>query len=202
MAWRTATAFIVALVAGSWSLSAATDGLRAFTSEGARRLAVERTPRILPEVPLQDQDGTVFSFAAYRGRLLLVDFIYTRCPTVCRTLGDSLRHIQERLPEDIRGREVVLLSISFDPLHDNPEELRHYGEHYGADGISWRLARPLLPADTERLLNAFGVVAIPDGAGGFEHNAALHLVNRSGRLEGILDYAPIEPVVDRLWQSL
>jgi hypothetical protein len=47
---------------------------------GARQLSIERTPLPLPDVRLVDQDGHAFSLSSYKGRPVLVDFIYTRCP--------------------------------------------------------------------------------------------------------------------------
>ncbi len=67
------------LSAGIAALDLETDGFRAFTSAGARQLSVERTPEILPDARLADQNGTPFTLSAYHGRTVLVDFIYTRC---------------------------------------------------------------------------------------------------------------------------
>ena len=50
------------------------------------------------------------------------------------------------------------------------------------------MARPIDIGDIKRLLHVCGVVIIPDGLGGYQHNAAIHIVNPSGRLVRILDY--------------
>jgi protein SCO1/2 len=82
---------------------------------------------------------------------------------------------------------VKLVSISFDPVGDSTQRLMEYATHYGADGEAWRLARPRDARELQSLLRAFGVVVIPDGAGGFQHNAAVHLLNADGRLARVLD---------------
>lgn len=170
-----------------------TDGFTAFTAETARWADILRAPRPLPAAVLEDQDGRVFGLDDYRGRLLAVEFIYTRCTTICTSLGMAFRQIRDRVPAQALGRDVALLSISFDPERDDPPSLKGYGIAHGADGEHWRLARVRDAAQLRALLEAFGVVVIADRFGGFEHNAAIHLVGRDGRLVEISDLdAPLQ----------
>ena len=182
-----------------WS---ATDGFTAFTAETARRAEILRSPRSLPATALEDQDGRRFSLQDYQGRLLAVEFIYTRCTTICRSLGMAFRQVRERLPAQALGREVALLSISFDAARDDPPSLKAYGQAFGADGAHWRIARIHSPAEVAPLLAAFGVVVIADGLGGFEHNAAIHLLGRDGRLAQISDINQPLEFADRIARSL
>lgn len=186
---------VTALVAvlGSGGFWWGTDGFTAFTAETARRADILRAPRPLPAAVLEDQDGRVFDLDDYRGRLLAVEFIYTRCTTICNSLGMAFRQIRDRVPAEALGRDVALLSISFDPERDDPASLKGYGIAHGADGEHWRLARVRDAAQLRALLEAFGVVVIADRFGGFEHNAAIHLVGRDGRLVEISDLdAPLQ----------
>jgi protein SCO1 len=164
-----------------------TDGLIAFTAETARRVDILSSPRQLPAVVLEDQDGRAFSLQDYQGRFLAVEFIYTRCTTICRSLGIAFRQIRDHVPQQALGRDFALLSISFDADQDDAASLKAYGQSYGADGAHWRVARVRSKTDLRPLLAAFGVVVIPDGLGGFEHNAAIHLVGRDGKLAQISD---------------
>ncbi|HUX30254.1 MAG TPA: SCO family protein [Thiobacillus sp.] len=164
-----------------------TDGLSAFTAETARRIDILRSPRRLPAVVLEDQDGRAFHLQDYRGRLLAVEFIYTHCATLCRSQGMVFKQIRDGVPRQALGSEFALISISFDPDRDDLTSLKAYGQTYGADGTYWRIARVRRAADLKLLLDAFGVVVIPDGLGGFEHNAAIHLIGRDGRLAQISD---------------
>lgn len=168
------------------ALSFETDGFRVVSSAGARQLAIERSPRPLPNPQLVDQDGHVFSLAGYRGRRLMVDFIYTRCPTICGLLGDDFENVA-RMVDNGAAAGIDLLSISFDPANDDREALRLYGERFGAHAPHWRIARPANAEGLAALLQSFGVVVIPDGAGGFIHNSAVYVVDGQGRLVRILD---------------
>lgn len=180
-----ATALVTLL--GSGVLWWGTDGFSAFTAETARRVDILRSPRMLPAVVLEDQDGHAFRLQDYQGRLLAVEFIYTHCTTICRSLGMAFKQIRDRVPQQAPGRDFALLSISFDPDRDDAASLKTYGHVFDADGTQWRIARVRSKPDLKPLLAAFGITVIPDGLGGFEHNAAIHLVGRDGKLAQIHD---------------
>jgi protein SCO1/2 len=175
------------LLLGVGAVAWGTEGFRVVTSEGARRLAVERTPAPAPDVALVDQDGNPFSFSGYRGRTVLVDFVYTRCPTLCGVLGDDFHGLLAAMGEKESARRIDLLSIIFDPDNDDREALKHYGDRYGATAPRWRIAAPVGSGALAALLKAFGVVVIPDGMGGFVHNSAVYVVDARGRLALVLD---------------
>lgn len=166
----------------------ATLGFQAFTWESYRRLSVARHPVPVPDVQLQDQDGRVFTPASYQGKLVLVNFIYTRCPSLCSYSGTVYARLLRALTHDQLGEQVSLLSISLDPDHDTPVHLREYRRRYtrAVSGV-WRIARPLTTQAGVRLLARFGVISIPDGLGGIKHNAAVHLIDRYGRLVRVMD---------------
>ena len=176
----------VVLAGGIGALWLATDGFRVVTNFGAWQLAVERDPRGLPNVPLLDQNGQPFSLADYRGKTVLVDFIYTRCPTICGVLGDDFRNALT-LARGGTNADIDLLSISFDPTNDDRQALRQYAARYGATAPLWRVAAPARQDGLDALLHAFGDVVIPDGFGGFVHSSAVYMIDRRGRLARILN---------------
>lgn len=176
-------------VAGGALLWRGTDGFGALTTEAARRRAIAASPKAVPAVELEDQDGRSFTLARYRGRPVVVDFIYTGCGSVCPLLSDAFRRLDRARQAALRvedGQRLQLVSITFDSL-DTPARLREYASHFGADGSSWRFARVRNAADLGPLLRSFGLVVISDGRGGFQHNAAVHVLDRQGRLARVLD---------------
>jgi protein SCO1/2 len=188
-------ATIVVLIAGTTFLWIKTDGARALTSESARRLAVSKQPRNLPSPLLEASDRKLFTLEALRGRMVVVDFIYTNCPTLCVSLGSAFSRLQASLVEASR-KDIHLLSIGFDIARDTPDALATYGKHHLAGPASWTLARVVSAGDLPSFLAAFGVVVLSDGYGGFTHNAALHIVDRQGRLVRILDADDTQGVLD------
>ena len=173
---------------GVLALGGATDGFQAFTSEQARRLEVARQPKAPPPVVLEDQDGRRFRLSDYAGRVVLVDFVYTQCRSLCRIAGALVQPLARSLAQEGLAGDVMLVTISFDPARDAPAVLRAYAQKLGADPAHWRFARPADPAQMPALLKAFGVVVLADDNGEFQHNGAMHLLARDGRLTAIYDY--------------
>lgn len=184
---RTLLLSLVFAVAGGVVLAAATDGFRAFTSESARRLAVREHGLALPETVLQGDAGAPLALADFRGRWLLVDFIYTRCQTYCSVLGGDFARLQQLLAAPIAQGKLHLLSISFDPAHDDPERLRAYKQRFGDHGSGWTAARPSSAAGLAAVARVFGLKVVDDGMGGYVHNAAIGVVDPQGRLVELLD---------------
>lgn len=190
---RTLLASLAIVVAGIAVLATTTSGFRAFTSETARRIGIREHPRTLPQVPLQTAGGRMTDLARLHGRWVLVDFIYTRCMTYCSVQGSEFARLQDRLARPIAAGKVVLVSVSFDPSHDGPAQLAGYQHRSGDRGMGWLAVRPTSPFGLDALLRVFGVTAIPDGLGGYVHNAAIAVVDPRGRLVAITDWdAPHE----------
>ncbi|MEF8793330.1 SCO family protein [Thiohalorhabdus sp.] len=147
----------------------------------------------VPDTGLQLQTGARARLRELEGELVVATFIYTRCETMCPMLGTRMARIRGKLPESAVGRDVRLLSLSFDPARDTPQRLRAYADRYGADPGHWWVARPRSGLD--RVRDKLGVVVLPDGNGGFRHNAAFYLIDRNGRVVAIVDDTKPEEVV-------
>jgi len=185
---RTLLASLLIAAAGVATLAAATDGFRAYTSQTALRLSVARQPRSLPAVVLETADGQRIAASALRGRWLLVDFVYTRCTTWCLAQGGTFARLQRELAGPIAQGRVALLSLSFDPERDDPEALAAYRRRMGGRAGGWVVARPADADGLQALLRTFGVVVLPDGLGGYVHNAAINVVDPQGRLVAVTDW--------------
>ncbi|MGQ0522328.1 MAG: SCO family protein [Betaproteobacteria bacterium] len=194
---RTTLAVALACTVGLAVAHATTDGFQAFTLESARRLQALRSPSAVPELQLEFSDGRRAGFAETPARTVLVDFIYTRCPTVCAALGSVYARLQDKLAAEIAAGEIELVSISLDPAHDGPQELFAYRARFSNAAAGWHVARPAPAGELPRWLDAFGVVVIPDGMGGFVHNAAVHIVGPERKLAAILDYQDIDAIAGK-----
>ena len=192
---RTTVAATLVFAAGLALAHTVTDGFQAFTLESARRLHALTASRPVPGLALELADGGSTRLLEMPGQVLLVDFVYTNCPTYCAALGSVYMQLKGRLAHDIAAGRVRLVSISFDPARDGPGELRAYRARYGSDPTGWDLARPARAGDLEHWLKSFGVVVIPDGMGGYAHNAAVHVVGPDRRLAAILGLEDIDSIV-------
>ena len=187
---KTFTASVLVLVIGLGGLLYATEGGQAYTTETLRRAAVERAPQSIPDLQLVDDSGRqlgLHAMLAADGRVRIVDFIYTRCQTVCTALASVTQRLQADVLAQQLERRVAVLSISFDPEADDPSALRAYADRLRMDRSVWQAMSLAKPADRRRLLDAFGIMVVPAPLGEFEHNAALHIVDASGRLVRIVD---------------
>lgn len=193
---KTFSASLLALLAGLAVMLGATNGGHSFTTEALRRNEVARKPQPLPDFPLVDATGrqtSLHRLLAADGRVWIVDFVYTRCQTVCSALGSMYRHLQEQIESRGLQDRVGLLSISFDPQHDDAATLRDYAARLRMDPAVWRVVTLASASDRRGLLDAFGIMVVPAPLGEFEHNAAFHIVDGRGRLLRIVDLAePIE----------
>ncbi|WP_233208448.1 hypothetical protein [Pollutimonas subterranea] len=75
-----------------------------------------------------------------------------------------------------------LLTLSFDPFNDTPAVLAKHARSLGADASLWRSSTVVSPFDLEPMLKLFDIVIIPDGLGGYSHNAALFRIDERGKL--------------------
>lgn len=173
-----------------------THDFQVWTAEGARRLEVALLPVATPAVQVQMPNGPskpLRRLLADEQTVTIVDFIYTRCQTVCLALGSTYQQMQSSLQSaratDAAARRVQLLSISFDSQRDDQQAMADYAARLNADAAIWHLVRVPDPSDLARLLADFQVVVVPSSQGDFEHNAALLVVDSRGRLVRIFDYA-------------
>lgn len=200
---RTALLSAGLALAGYASAAWLTHDFQVWTAEGARRLEVALQPVATPAVQV-DGPGIapqpLTQLLADGRTVTVVDFVYTRCQTVCLSLGSVFQQLQNSLQAggqaEPSNARVKLLSISFDGAHDDPRALQGYAARLKADPAWWRFVRVPDAGQTQRLLSAFQVVVVPDGRGDFEHNAALLVVDPQGRLVRIFDYAEQQLALD------
>ncbi len=183
---------LLAALLGGGFLWEATDGLRAITSEEARRISVLENPRSVPETYLQAMDGSAVPLLPQNNETVLVEFIYTSCGDICQVAAFDFSEIRDQLVS--KKADVRMISISFDPDQDTPEQLAYYGETHNADGSDWTVARPDKAALPD-LLELFGVTVIANEWGGFEHNTAIHLIDENGRFSKVFDTDEVDQVV-------
>ena len=175
-----------------------THDFQVWTTEGARRLEVALHPVPAPYVAM-DSPGvpgrTLAGLLSDEGAVTIVDFMYTRCITICAALGGAFQQMQSAIARVERTPGTAplrLLSISFDPEHDDTAALATYAVRLRADPHIWRFDRVADVTSLRGVLERYQVTVIPDGLGGYEHNAALLVVDPTGRLVRVFDYAELD----------
>ncbi len=143
----------------------------------------------VPDFKLTNQNGQAIHFAQFKGRVLLLTFVYTRCPLpdFCIRMSRNFAQIDKALQADpALYAKTHLLSISFDPKNDSPGVLKSYGETYiGGDArrafAHWDFAVP--PANELAALTQFFDVGITPGEDGtLTHSLSTALIGKDGRV--------------------
>ena len=165
---------IVALEAPGGAGGAGVSG----TSGGGDALAAAGDPA--PDFALIDQDARPISLASLRGKAVLLDFVYTTCPGPCPILTGLHQKVRDGLSASDRAR-VQLVSISLDPEHDTPAELRAYASARRIDTQGWSFATGP-SADVDAVVRAYGVGKVRAPSGEIEHTVATFLIDRDGKI--------------------
>jgi protein SCO1/2 len=96
------------------------------------------------------------SDADVRGKVVVADFIYTTCTDICPALTAQMAALRTRLAaEGLLGDDVMLLSISVDPLRDTPEVLQAYSEPFAAESANWLFLTGAEPAIRAVVVDGF-----------------------------------------------
>ena len=134
---------------------------------------------VVPDFKLTDQDGKPFQFAAARGKVLLVTFVFTTCPDVCPLFTANFAAIQRRL-EEKKIQDYLLLTITTDPERDSAAVLKDYASRFKADFKRWSfLTGPR--AELRKVWKLFGVNVTRTDSGQVQHTSFTTLVDRQGK---------------------
>lgn len=135
----------------------------------------------VPDFTLTDQTGQRVSLSRLAGKVVGVTFIYTSCPLpdYCFRLSNNFGRIQKRFGARM-GKELILLSISFDPVHDSPQVLAKYASIWKADPKSWHFLTGT-PDEVKAVCRRFGLNFWPDEAA-LTHSMHTLVIDREGRL--------------------
>jgi protein SCO1/2 len=147
------------------------------------------TGELVPDATFIDETGAQRRFSDWRGRVVAVTFIYTRCPlpNFCPLMDRHFRSVQAGLRADEALRDVRLLSITFDPAYDTPAVLAAHARRAGAEPAVWSFLTGDR-AGIDRFAGRFGVSIVREEAGAqeIEHNLRTAVIDREGRVAAIL----------------
>lgn len=140
-----------------------------------------RTGQVVEDFALIDQTGQPVALSQFAGKVVAVTFIYTSCPlpNYCFRLSNNFGRLSKRFA-DRMGRDLILLSITFDPVHDSPKVLAQYAATWKADPQSWHFLSGSLP-DVKAVCRKLGQNFWQD-EGLFTHSLHILIVDRQGKL--------------------
>ena len=139
-------------------------------------------------IPFQfvNQDGNMISNADFAGKVYLVEFFFSTCPTICPKMNKNLVDIQNSFPN---RSDFGIASFTINPDYDTQEVLKTYAENYGVTNPNWHF----MTGDKDALYNlantGFNLYAAEvEGAdGGFEHSGNFALIDKEGYIRSRTD---------------
>ncbi|HYN60398.1 MAG TPA: SCO family protein [Rubrivivax sp.] len=135
---------------------------------------------LVPEYTLLDRQGRPVRLSSYRGKPLLVSFIYTGCFQVCPASTRALHEAVKGLDKLLAPNQFNVISIGFNQPFDSPAAMRAFSAQHGIDYANWEFLSPP-QAIVEALARDFGFSFVATPAG-FEHVLGVTLLDAQGRI--------------------
>ncbi len=159
---------------------------RAAAAEELVYVMVNGERKKVPPFQFVDQKGDTINNKDYEGKVYIVEFFFSTCPTICPIMKENLVEVQKQFAGN---DEFGIASFSIDPTHDTPQVLKEYAEKTGIEHQNWHL----LTGDREKIYNlantGFNIYAgeDADAEGGFAHSGYFALVDREGYIRSRKD---------------
>ncbi len=133
-----------------------------------------------------NQNGTLVSNKDYKGKVYLVEFFFSTCPTICPRMTKNLVDIQNTFP---KRSDFGIASFTINPDYDTQEVLKDYAENNGVTNPNWNF----MTGDKDEIYNlanaGFNLYAseVEGAAGGFEHSGNFALIDKEGYIRSRAD---------------
>jgi protein SCO1/2 len=142
-------------------------------------IEINGEPKKVPAFSFTDQNGKTITNKNYEGKVFVVEFFFTTCPTICPRMNANLIKIQNTFKE---FENFGVASFTINPDYDTPEILKAYAEKYGVTNANWHL----MTGDKETIYKlsneGFNLYTAEESevAGGFEHSGNFALIDKNG----------------------
>ena len=157
---------------------------------------------VVPNFTLLNQSGHQISLQQFHGKVVVMTFIYTRCPLsdYCPRMSRNFAEIDKTLHSDpALYSKTHLLTVSFDPTYDTPKVLRSYGSAYTGNYVKetfqhWDFAAPSI-AELPKMVQYFDVGVTPGPSGTLQHSLSTVIIGKDGKVVAFYptnDWTPAE----------
>lgn len=143
----------------------------------------------IPKFSMLNQDSVFVSDEQFKGKIVIADFFFTTCPSICPVISAQMARLQDLIKKEKLEGQVKLLSHTVDPLHDTPSVLKQYGKKMGADFNTWTF----VTADPDYMYwqaqKGYQLTAFPSDTaqGGFFHTDKVVLLDQEMKIRGYYD---------------
>jgi|TARA_B110000444_G_scaffold197872_1_gene188880 protein SCO1/2 len=160
-----------------------TDFNSKLVDKSVRKISKNHTVR---DFNLINQNGVNITSKDYENKIYVVDFFFTKCPSICPIMTDNMLQIQQ---EFIKNKDIMLLSISVTPELDSIEVLKNYAIEKGVIDAKWNITTGSKKHIYELARKSYFAV-LEQGDGGlqdFIHTPNFILVDAKKQIRGIYD---------------
>ncbi|WP_412561742.1 SCO family protein [Winogradskyella sp. MIT101101] len=142
-------------------------------------LEINGQPKKVPAFSFTNQEGQTITNEDYLGKVYVVEFFFTTCPTICPIMNRNLVEVQNHF-KDFKNFGVASFTIT--PEIDTPEVLKAYADHYGITNPNWHLLTGDEDAIYKLANEGFNLYTAKDETveGGFEHSGNFALIDKEG----------------------
>ena len=154
----------------------------------------------IPKFSFTGIDSTEISHRTVEGKVRIVDYFFTHCPTICPVMTSQLARGQQWMRDRNLQSDIAILSHTVDPTRDTPERLKDYARRIGADTAQWKFVTGEQAALYEQAKFGYYLTALESdtAAGGFFHSDTFVLVDRQDRIRGLYDGTSTQEVDEML----
>jgi protein SCO1 len=147
---------------------------------------VDTVYHTISDFNLVNQDGEVVTRSDIDGKIVVANFFFATCQSICPEMSGNLVNVQDAFADD---DSLKILSHSVNPAHDTVEVLKGYAQTYGARSGKWHLLTGDKKQIYELAMNSYLVNALEDDGSeeGFLHSELLLIVDPQGRIRGMYD---------------
>lgn len=134
-----------------------------------------------PKFELTNQDNLKISNESYKGKVYVLEFFFTTCPSICPKMNMSMLEIEKTF---FGNPNFGIVSITIDPKHDTPQVLKDHAKLLGVKSSNWNF----LTGDRDVIMNlsnkGFNLYAGANDkvSGGFEHSGLFALIDKDGNI--------------------
>lgn len=149
-------------------------------------IEINGQPKKVPYFSFTDQNGKTITNKDYDGKVYIVEFFFTTCPTICPRMSSNLVQIQNAFTE---FDDFGVASFTINPEHDTSEVLKAYAEKYGMTNPNWHLMTGEDETIYKLANEGFNLYTAKDGEveGGFEHSGNFALIDKNGFIRSRTD---------------
>lgn len=172
-----------------------------YNEEGEGRTDTVFMP--IPKFAFTNQNGELITREKLEGKIVLADFFFTHCESICPLISTQMVRLQERLKAEGLQNQVTFISHTVDPKNDTPEVMKNYANQIGADLSMWNFVTGMQEDLYEQAQEGYKLTAFPSDTaqGGFFHTDQVALLDQDCKIRGYYDGTSTKSM-DQLFSDL